>query len=56
MDEAELLERVQRCRRLAKGIGDARTIKALHALADSYQRQADAKGTSRNRAQVRTSA
>ncbi len=40
MNQATLLERAQRCRRLAKAIGDDRTIRALHALADSYQRQA----------------
>ena len=44
MNEAELLERVERCRRLAKGINDDRTIEALHDLAYSYQRQADALG------------
>ena len=44
MNEIEIQERVRRCRRLAKGINDDRTIKALHDLADSYQRQADAMG------------
>lgn len=44
MNEHGLLERVQHCRRLAKGINDDRTIRALHELADSYQRQADALG------------
>ena len=44
MNETELLERVERCRRLAKGNNDHRTIEALHDLAYSYQRQADALG------------
>ena len=40
MNQATLLEHAQRCRRLAQGVGDDRAIAALHALADSYQRQA----------------
>lgn len=41
MNEAALLARVQRCRRLAKKSSDDRTIRALEDLADSYQRQVD---------------
>ena len=42
MNQQRLLERAQRCRRLAKGLNDDAAIKALHDLANSYQRQADA--------------
>ena len=55
MNEQGLRERVERCRRLATGINDDRTIKALHDLPDSYQRQADAIGST-DRQASRTSA
>ena len=42
MNKGELLERVERCRRLARSVGDDRTMKALLDLAQSYRRQAEA--------------
>ena len=39
-EAADLMEQARRCRRLADGINDPRTIETLRKLADEYEQQA----------------